>query len=349
MRSPSPKETASSRRRTSTPATRSPTSRWRRPRAPGGGRPRRRARDALTGRPAKPNWQGRRPARVDQPHPHPQRAGQSRRRGRRGSCREAASSTCWTPASRSGSSPVDVGEIGCDMLSATGRKFLRGPRGTGFLYVRRAVARPAGAAVPRPAGRRVDGARPYELRGDARRFETWERYVAGQIGLGVAADYALDLGPARIEERVPAGARLRDRARGAAGLDRPRPGRATVRHRHLHRGRPRPRRDQPRGWPRRASTSASSESTSRLDEPRAASPAWSGPRCTTTTPKRSWTGCCPRCRDRDARLRRARPGAGMDSGGAAGRAPPRSPRTPGPRIPGPRTSGPRIRRSGGRR
>jgi selenocysteine lyase/cysteine desulfurase len=119
-----------------------------------------------------------------------------------------------------GQTPVDVESLGCDMLSATGRKFLRGPRGTGFLYVRRSLLLELVPPMIDHFGAVWVAPDRYELRLDARRFETWESNHAARLGLGAAVDYALDVGLHEAEMRCRAlAARLRELLRDIPGVE----------------------------------------------------------------------------------------------------------------------------------
>jgi selenocysteine lyase/cysteine desulfurase len=117
-----------------------------------------------------------------------------------------------------GQMPVDVGEIQCDMLSGTGRKFLRGPRGTGFLYVRKGIVDQLEPPFLDMQAAEIDPSGDYRLAPGAMRFENWESFVAGRLGLRAAARYALDLGLDRIRDRVfTLGAELRDQLQKIPG------------------------------------------------------------------------------------------------------------------------------------
>jgi cysteine desulfurase/selenocysteine lyase len=101
-----------------------------------------------------------------------------------------------------GQAPIDVEEIGCDALSVTGRKYLRAPRGTGFLYVRKAVQDQFklffmdGLSTPNVTQT------GYNVRPDARRFELYEKSRALTLGLGKAVEYALAIGVERSWQRI---------------------------------------------------------------------------------------------------------------------------------------------------
>ena len=103
-----------------------------------------------------------------------------------------------------GQMPVDMGRIGCDVLSATGRKFLRGPRATGFLVVSERMLdelEPFPLDLHAATWTTLEG---YEVAEGAARFESWERAYAALLGMGAAIDYALACGIEPIAERIGA-------------------------------------------------------------------------------------------------------------------------------------------------
>ncbi len=117
-------------------------------------------------------------------------------------CRETGAIYLLDACQTVGQMPIDVGEIGCDVLSATSRKFLRGPRGVGFLYVRSAIGDRIQPPLLDLHAAKWTSRDTYKVREDARKFENWETNVAGKLGMGVAVDYALEIGLDVIWDRV---------------------------------------------------------------------------------------------------------------------------------------------------
>jgi selenocysteine lyase/cysteine desulfurase len=118
-----------------------------------------------------------------------------------------------------GQLPVDVQGIGCHALAGTSRKYLRGPRGTGFLWVSREWMERL--EPPLMEGHAAEWVEPdrYVLRPDGKRFEVWEANYAARLGFGAAVDYALALGLERIWARVRGlGEALRERLAAVPGV-----------------------------------------------------------------------------------------------------------------------------------
>jgi selenocysteine lyase/cysteine desulfurase len=118
-----------------------------------------------------------------------------------------------------GQMPVDVTELQCDYLSATGRKFVRGPRGIGFLYVSdRMLERGAFPLFVDMRGADWTDPDAFRLADGARRFENWEFAHALVLGLGEAARYALAVGSAGGERAWALAAALREQLAALPGV-----------------------------------------------------------------------------------------------------------------------------------
>lgn len=119
---------------------------------------------------------------------------------------------------------VDVSGLRCDFLAGTARKFVRGPRGIGFLYVSDRML-DQGAFPLFVDMRGADWTDPdaFRLADGARRFENWEFAYALVAGLRAAAEYTLAVGAPGHDRARRLAAQLRRRLaliRGVRVLDR---------------------------------------------------------------------------------------------------------------------------------
>jgi len=101
-----------------------------------------------------------------------------------------------------GQLPVNFLQIGCDMATGTGRKFLRGPRGIGFLYINERARAAVDPVVLTNQAATWTGTDSYSLRSDAGVFEAWERSCGNQLGLGAALDYFMALGVDKTTDQL---------------------------------------------------------------------------------------------------------------------------------------------------
>ncbi len=118
-------------------------------------------------------------------------------------CRKAKTLYMVDACQSLGQMPLDVEDYSCDFLSATTRKYLRGPRGAGFLYVSDRVLEQGMEPLfidMRGADWTADA--DYTPAADATRFETWEFAYALVLATGAAARYAAEIGLDAIRDRV---------------------------------------------------------------------------------------------------------------------------------------------------
>lgn len=103
-----------------------------------------------------------------------------------------------------GQMPLDVQKIGCDVLTATGRKYMRAPRGTGFLYINQRLLDQKLLTPIFLDGRSASWTdeKNYVLHPSAQVFENFENHWGGLLGLGKAAEYAMQIGLDNIWERI---------------------------------------------------------------------------------------------------------------------------------------------------
>ncbi|HBS12791.1 MAG TPA: aminotransferase [Flavobacteriaceae bacterium] len=95
---------------------------------------------------------------------------------------------------------INVTKIKCDFLTATGRKFLRGPRGTGFLFISDRLLKNGFSPLMIDGGGAVWKAiDQFDILENAKRFETWEAPYALIMGFREAIRYANNIGLENIQ------------------------------------------------------------------------------------------------------------------------------------------------------